>query len=510
MTNVLITGNTGFVGRVLSERMLACGWKVRGTVRALSQLDALPAGVEGICIGSIASHTNWSAALTGIDTVVHLAARVHVMKESTADPMEAFRKVNVIGTERLARMAAAVGVRRFVYLSSVKVNGEGKDAFYTEQDEAGPEDPYGTSKWEAEQVLRLVAEETGLEVVILRSPLVYGPGVKANFLNLLKLVQSGFPIPFLHIVNRRSLIYLGNLVDAIVACVTNPKASGQTYLVSDGEDVSSPELVRRVASALGRPARLIQFPLYLIHLAGKLTGKSSEVNRLLGSLVVDSSKIRRDLGWNQPYSMAQGLKETADWFKTNLKADSSKAMKRVTDISIALIALVLLFVPLLVIAIFVKLTQGPILYWSDRIGKNNCIFKMPKFRTMKVETPAVATHLLPEPDQYLTPLGKFLRKSSLDELPQLFSILKGDMSFVGPRPALFNQDDLVALRTQKNIHLLTPGLTGWAQVNGRDDLPIPAKVDFDEYYLQHRSFFFDMKILFLTFFKTMRGEGVQH
>ncbi len=166
---------------------------------------------------------------------------------------------------------------------------------------------------------------------------------------------------------------------------------------------------------------------------------------------------------------------------------------------------------MLAIAILVKVTsKGPVLYWSDRIGTDNKIFKMPKFRTMKINTPAVATHLLSNPKQYLTRVGKFLRRSSLDELPQLLSILKGDMSFVGPRPALFNQDDLIQLRTKKGIHKLTPGLTGWAQINGRDELPIPVKVEFDEYYMKHRSFLFDLKILWLTLLKVLRKEGITH
>ena len=166
---------------------------------------------------------------------------------------------------------------------------------------------------------------------------------------------------------------------------------------------------------------------------------------------------------------------------------------------------------MLITALAVKLTSpGPILYWSDRVGRSNSIFKMPKFRTMRTDTPAVATHLLGNPDQWLTPIGGFLRKSSLDELPQLFSILTGDMSIVGPRPALFNQDDLIALRTEKGVHHLTPGLTGWAQINGRDELPIPIKVEFDEYYLKHRSFLLDMRIIFRTFVKVVKSEGVQH
>lgn len=186
-------------------------------------------------------------------------------------------------------------------------------------------------------------------------------------------------------------------------------------------------------------------------------------------------------------------------------------MKRLFDFIMALSLLIVFSIMMLLIAILVKFTsRGPALYWSDRVGKNNIIFKMPKFRTMKINTPAVATHLLADPDQFLIPIGKFLRKTSLDELPQIFSIVKGDMSFVGPRPALFNQDDLVALRTEKGIHVLSPGLTGWAQINGRDELPIPLKVEFDEYYLKHQSFLFDLNIIFMTFFKVLRREGVTH
>lgn len=185
--------------------------------------------------------------------------------------------------------------------------------------------------------------------------------------------------------------------------------------------------------------------------------------------------------------------------------------KRAFDAALALLALTACALPMLLVALLVKLTSpGPALYWSHRVGRHNVIFRMPKFRTMRTDTPAVATHLLEEPHRFLTPVGRFLRKTSLDELPQLFSILKGDMSFVGPRPALFNQDDLVELRTEKGIHLLTPGLTGWAQVNGRDELPIPAKVALDEYYLGHASLSLDLRILFLTFVKVLKSEGVRH
>jgi len=186
-------------------------------------------------------------------------------------------------------------------------------------------------------------------------------------------------------------------------------------------------------------------------------------------------------------------------------------MKRLFDLALGLVALAILVVPALVVALLVKVTSdGPILYWSERVGRNNNIFKMPKFRSMRIGTPAVATHLLSDPSAHLTPIGGFLRKSSLDELPQLWSILRGDMSFVGPRPALFNQDDLISLRTEKGVHLLRPGLTGWAQVNGRDELPIPVKVKYDEEYATKQSFVFDIKILVLTFVKVVGREGVSH
>ncbi|QXE91562.1 sugar transferase [Geomonas subterranea] len=186
-------------------------------------------------------------------------------------------------------------------------------------------------------------------------------------------------------------------------------------------------------------------------------------------------------------------------------------MKRFFDTLFSCLLLACLSVPMLFLALVIKLTSpGPVLYWSDRVGRNNTLFRMPKFRSMRIDTPAVATHLLADPDRFLTPVGKFLRRTSLDELPQLLSILKGDMSFVGPRPALFNQDDLIELRTQKGVHEILPGLTGWAQINGRDELPIPAKVELDEHYLKERSLLFDLRIILLTFLKVLRKEGITH
>ena len=315
--NILVTGATGFVGHCLCKKLLAEGWTVRGTLLPDETLAALPPDVEPALVEPLGPDTPWQHALTGVDTVVHLAARVHIMDDPASDPFTEFRKVNTEGTVRLAAEAARCGVKRLVFISSIKVNGEETDTPYTEESPAKPADPYGISKWEAEQALRQIETKTGLEVVIVRPTLLYGPGVKANFLKMMQTIQCGIPLPFASITNQRSLLYVGNLADALATCVTHPAAAGKTYLVSDGTDVSTPELIRQTAAALAVPARLLPFPVSLMRLAGKLTGKNGAVNRLTGSLTVDSSKIRRELGWVPPFTMEEGLKETAEWFKDN-------------------------------------------------------------------------------------------------------------------------------------------------------------------------------------------------
>ena len=308
---VLVTGAGGFIGSAFCTKILAEGWQVRGTLRSESDAGRLPDGVEAFSIRSIDSDTKWDDALAGIDTVVHLAARVHVMDDASSEPLAEYRKVNVEGTKCLAVASANAGVKRFIFISSIKVNGEGRASAYIEDDEEAPEDSYGVSKWEAEQELHKISDTTGIEVVILRPPLVYGPGVKANFLRLFKIVERGFPLPLSSIKNRRSFIYLGNLTDAIITCMTNPNAAGKTYLVSDGEDVSTPELIRRIGAASGRRALLLPVPVWIMRMAGRITGKYDEVERLVGSLTVDISKICKELEWKPPYTMEHGLRETA-------------------------------------------------------------------------------------------------------------------------------------------------------------------------------------------------------
>lgn len=312
--NILVTGATGFIGRILCDRLLHEGVCIRGTLLEVEPPSALSKGVAPVCIASLDANTDWHNALQGVDTIIHLAARVHVMNETASDPLAEFRAVNVSGTERLAREAVNAGVKRLVFISSIKVNGEETDTSYNSDSAPAPSDPYGISKWEAELALRRIEAETGLEVVVVRPTLVYGPGVKANFLKLIATVQKGIPLPLASINNRRSLIYVGNLVDALALCAVHPVAAGKTYLLSDGDDVSTPELIRRTAGALGVKPVLFPFPPELMRLAGRISGKVSAVDRLLGSLTVDSSRIKRELGWKPPFTMEQGLSATADWF----------------------------------------------------------------------------------------------------------------------------------------------------------------------------------------------------
>lgn len=316
INSIFITGATGFVGTALIKHLLR--GKVRLTVAILAGEDAshLPETVELATVEPLSESSDYTTVLQGVDIVIHLAARVHIMRETAMDPLQEFRKVNLHGTERLARQAAQACVKRFVFMSTIGVNGDNSGVkSYTEVDGPHPHNPYSVTKNEAELALRQISIETGMEVVIVRAPLVYGVGNPGNFLSLLRIVSKGIPLPIASITNRRSLIYVGNLVDALATCAVHPAAAGKTYLVSDGEDVSTPELIRRTASALGLPARLFPVPVPLMKLAGKLTGKSGAVNRLTGSLTVDSSKIRRELGWKPPYTMEEGLAETTAWFR---------------------------------------------------------------------------------------------------------------------------------------------------------------------------------------------------
>lgn len=313
--SVLVTGASGFIGSFLCKRLLHEDLKVRGTLLPSEDPSVLVKGVEPITVESLGLNTDWNHALEGVDTVIHLAARVHIMDDKAAEPLTEYRRVNVEGTTQLARESVKAGVKRLVFISSIKVNGEEKSVPYTENSPPNPTDPYGISKWEAEQALRKIESETGLDIVILRPTLVYGPGVKANFYNMMKIIDLKIPLPLASIKNKRSFIYVGNLVDAIVVSTMHSAAAGQTYFVSDNNDVSTPDLICMMSTAFGVAVCLIPVPESLLRFVAILTGKSKPMNRLIGSLTVDTSKIRRELEWKPPYTMEMGLLDTVSWFK---------------------------------------------------------------------------------------------------------------------------------------------------------------------------------------------------
>lgn len=341
---IAVTGATGFVGRALCRRLLRDGWHVVALVRGPHSAAAanLPAAVESRAVGDLTAVEDFAPHLAGVQAVAHLAARVHVMSPTAADEA-AFQAMNVVATRRLAEAAARVGVARFLFLSTVKVNGEGGSHRYTAEDAPRPMDAYGRSKAEAEAALAEVAAATGLAVTVIRPPMVYGPGVKANVAALARLCDSGLPLPFGATRNARSMIALDNLVDAIALAMTRPEAAGQTYLVRDGEDLSTGDLIRRIRRAQGRAVRLVPVPQGLMAGALGLLGRAGLADRLFGSLTVDDTAIRRDLGWTPPLTVDDGLRKmlaapagarrrllflvTEDWYFWSHRAGLARAAR---------------------------------------------------------------------------------------------------------------------------------------------------------------------------------------
>lgn len=305
MHKVLLTGAAGFIGKHLHLQLRQQGFNVSSVGRVKNAQTMISHEVA-----SIDQHTEWSEALNDIDVVIHLAARVHVMKDESKAPLLAYREINVEATLNLARQAAHAKVKRFIFMSSIKVNGEQTTVGrpFTAEDIPAPEDAYGISKMEAEQGLLMLAKDTGMEVVIIRPPLVYGPGVKGNFSTMIKLLQTGLPLPFGAIANQRSLVAIDNLIHLIMVCINHPAAANQVFLVSDGEDLSTTDLLRRLALAAGVSSRLIPFPTAWVNFVFTILGKKMMAGRILGSLQVDISKTREVLGWQPPVTVDQGLR----------------------------------------------------------------------------------------------------------------------------------------------------------------------------------------------------------
>ena len=310
MSNLLITGANGFIGRALiSKLVLEVNYFVRASIR--KKIIQFPSQIEVLENMDASSNTNWTDALRDIDVVVHLFARVHVMDDKVADPLLEFRKINVNATIALAKAAAKLGIKRFVFLSSVKVNGESTfHKPFSEFDLPHPQDTYAISKWEAEEALRKISKDTGMEVVIIRSPLVYGPNVKANFLKMMQYIKRGIPLPLGAIQNKRSLIGIDNLVDFIVTTISHPKAAHQTFLISDDEDISTTDLLRRIGKYIGKPARLIPLNPKILFFLFNILGRQDFGDRLLGSLEVDITKAKKLLAWSPPKTLDEGLRAT--------------------------------------------------------------------------------------------------------------------------------------------------------------------------------------------------------
>jgi nucleoside-diphosphate-sugar epimerase len=313
---ILITGSSGFVGRALLVAAAKSGYFVRPVFRSEKKIrDYMDINNPAVLISTLSADTRWDDALANIDVVVHCAAMTHVDSLPSSDSLCALRKVNVEGTLNLARQSARSGIKRFIFLSSIKVNGEGNALGrpYSSDDAPSPEDSYGLSKAEAEVGLKHIADETGMEVCIIRPPIIYGPGVKGNFRTLLNLVARGYPLPLgLVTYNRRSFVALHNLVDLILMCVVHPKAANQTFLVSDGYDLSTVELIKSISITMNKPARLISMPLNWLTFSANLFGKKLISQRLLGSLQVNMNKTRETLGWNPPISFNEGLRKIVE------------------------------------------------------------------------------------------------------------------------------------------------------------------------------------------------------
>lgn len=305
---VLVTGASGFVGKRLMSRLAAAQqlFSVTGTLRSKSERNR----PDLVALGRINGQTDWSGVLKGKKVIVHTAGRAHIVDDAAVDPLTEFRSVNVTGTLNLARQAVEAGVERFIFISSIKVNGEQtfSGTRFTVLGKPAPEDAYGISKLEAEQSLQTLAEEAGMELVIIRPPLVYGPGVKGNFASMIRLLEKGVPLPLGAIHNQRSLVALDNLVDLIITCIDHPAAANQVFLAGDGEDLSTTELLHALAKAMGKTARLLPVPARLLMLGAMLLGKKAVAQRLLGSLQVDISKAREVLGWQPPVSVEEGLR----------------------------------------------------------------------------------------------------------------------------------------------------------------------------------------------------------
>lgn len=499
---IFVTGATGFVGSELC-RILAAHEEY--DIIATSRKDVhFSDQIEILQVEDLESVTDWQTLLAGVDVIIHAAARAHVMNETEKDPLEVFRRINVVATINMAKAAVEAGVKRFIFLSSVKVNGESTVVGepFNACDTPNPSDPYGISKLEAEQGLLDLVQKSALEVVIIRPPLVYGKGVKANFAALAKVVRKGLPLPLgCFTENKRSMVFLGNLISFIEVCITHPAAANNVWLVSDDHDLSTADLIKQMGIAMSKRARLFPVPLAAFSALLACINKKPIFQRLAGSLQLDISKSKELLEWNPPFSVTEGFEKTLQTEKSTEPVVSSEAL-RLLDLILAASGVLVLWPLLLLVTILGYCDTGSPLFLQKRVGKNKKAFTLVKFRTMEKGTASVASHLVGA--STVTPFGKFLRKTKIDELPQLFNVLNGDMSLVGPRPNLFNQQELINERDVRGVYDVLPGITGLAQINNIDMSTPALLAEVDKDMIQSLTFWTYFKYIIATAF----GKGV--
>ena len=496
---ILITGASGFIGRHLISLLQADDFILRRSVHRKER------NCSDCVVKEIGPETIWHECLEGVDIVVHLAAQVN---SSGLESLESFRQVNVEGSLNLARQAAVSGAKRFVFVSSIKVNGEETTLGcpFSEKSSPNPQDSYAISKYEAEQGLKVIAEETGLDIVIVRPPLVYGPDVKGNFKLMIRWLGKGGPLPLGAIQNKRSLIAIDNLVDFIVTCIKHPAAANQTFVISDDEDLSTTELLKRLSTVMGKSLFLIPVPVRILMFGAGLFGKREIVQRLCDNLQVDVTKARSVLGWQPIVSVDEGLRRSVAGRPVSV-SKVNDVIIRCCDIMFSIFGLIF-FSPVLLLLIGLTLfdTGSPI-FRQKRVGYKQKQFVLFKFRTMKVDTESVASHLAKASS--ITPFGQLLRRTKLDELPQLWNVVKGDMSLVGPRPCLVNQDDLIQERKIRGIFDARPGITGLAQVSQIDMSTPQLLAETDQKMLATLSVKDYFRYIFLTVVGKGAGDGVE-
>lgn len=507
----LITGATGFIGWQIASSLSKLGKRVRAAVRVIPSVqDITDPCIEWNVVSDINSETDWRNTLKSIEVVVHCAAQAHVIPTREADALAAYREVNVEGTIRLAQLAAEAGVRRFVFISSIGVNGKQSFQPFTEACAPQPHDAYSDSKLEGEQALLALSARTGMEVVIIRPPLVYGPGARGSFAKLMHWVERGFPIPLGAVQNQRSFVALENLVSLVLLCADparSPQAANQVFVVADGEDVSTTTLLRKVALYAGRPSRLLPVPPSVLRFGARLLGKRAMADRLLDNLQVDATKARTLLGWRPVVTMDEQL--ASMFAKTCTSTDAELAKEdshslpliRVLDVVLSATGLIVLW-PLLLLVFVVNWfdTRSP-LFTQERVGRHQQPFVLVKFRTMRPGTSHLPSHLVSSAS--ITSLGAMLRRTKLDELPQLWNVLLGHMSLVGPRPGLYNHHELTKARADQGVYAARPGITGLAQINGIDMSTPEILAQTDARMLRE----LNLRSYFRYIFQTVLGKG---